>query len=176
MRPFSARVVAVALVCVFYACAIMYHGIAETGLEILYELLMNVGRTPSVSQGFYRQFLLSLIQVRKNIYICFGCCYHGNTLPVRGWWRSRAASCSFYSGSCLLTVWKVGFNTAFEGRRVLNVACTGTAVVLPLVLVSSAVSDSDFGVVFGFGFGYWISDIGFRFQLVCFGQHPEKER
>lgn len=36
--------------------------IAETGLEILYELLMNVGRTPSVAQGFYRQFLLSLIQ------------------------------------------------------------------------------------------------------------------
>ncbi|CAN0236579.1 unnamed protein product, partial [Hapterophycus canaliculatus] len=36
--------------------------IAETGLEILYELLLNVGRTPAVAQGFYRQFLLSLIQ------------------------------------------------------------------------------------------------------------------
>lgn len=37
--------------------------IAETGLEILYELLLNVDRTPAVAQGFYRQFLLSLIQV-----------------------------------------------------------------------------------------------------------------
>lgn len=36
---------------------------AETGLEILHELLMNVGRTPAVAQGFYRQFLLSLVQV-----------------------------------------------------------------------------------------------------------------
>eukprot|EP00752_Nemacystus_decipiens_P006845 g6147.t1 len=36
--------------------------IAETGLEILHELLMNVGRTPAVAQAFYRQFLLSLIQ------------------------------------------------------------------------------------------------------------------
>ncbi|CAB1100876.1 unnamed protein product [Ectocarpus sp. CCAP 1310/34] len=38
------------------------HTEPETGLEILYELLMNVGRTPAVAQGFYRQFLLSLIQ------------------------------------------------------------------------------------------------------------------
>lgn len=37
---------------------------AEMGLEILYKLLLNVGSTPSVAQGFYRQFLLSLIQVR----------------------------------------------------------------------------------------------------------------
>lgn len=36
--------------------------IADTGLEILHELLLNVGRTPNVAQGFYQQFLLSLIQ------------------------------------------------------------------------------------------------------------------
>mmetsp|Transcript_47984 Transcript_47984/g.71095 ORF Transcript_47984/g.71095 Transcript_47984/m.71095 type:complete len:1091 (-) Transcript_47984:476-3748(-) len=36
--------------------------IAETGLEILHELLLNVGRTPNVAQGFYQQFLLALIQ------------------------------------------------------------------------------------------------------------------
>lgn len=42
-------------------------GAAETGLEILYELLMNVGRTPEVAQGFYRQFLLSLIQVSLSL-------------------------------------------------------------------------------------------------------------
>lgn len=36
--------------------------IAETGLEILLELLQNVGRTPAVAQGFYQQYLLSLIQ------------------------------------------------------------------------------------------------------------------
>eukprot|EP00588_Corethron_pennatum_P010446 CAMPEP_0194267448 /NCGR_PEP_ID=MMETSP0169-20130528/1937_1 /TAXON_ID=218684 /ORGANISM="Corethron pennatum, Strain L29A3" /LENGTH=1097 /DNA_ID=CAMNT_0039008281 /DNA_START=91 /DNA_END=3384 /DNA_ORIENTATION=+ len=36
--------------------------IAETGLEILHELLTNVGRTPNVAQGFYQQFLLTLIQ------------------------------------------------------------------------------------------------------------------
>mmetsp|Transcript_10526 Transcript_10526/g.16158 ORF Transcript_10526/g.16158 Transcript_10526/m.16158 type:complete len:1088 (-) Transcript_10526:113-3376(-) len=36
--------------------------ISDTGLEILNELLLNVGRTPHVSQGFYQQFLLSLIQ------------------------------------------------------------------------------------------------------------------
>jgi exportin-1 len=36
--------------------------ISETGLEILYDLLQNVHRTPNVSQGFYQQFLLPLIQ------------------------------------------------------------------------------------------------------------------
>ncbi|CAM9157205.1 unnamed protein product [Discosporangium mesarthrocarpum] len=36
--------------------------IAETGLDIMYELLQNVGNTPEVAQGFYQQFLLSLIQ------------------------------------------------------------------------------------------------------------------
>lgn len=36
--------------------------ISETGLEILHELLLNVGRTPNVAQGFYQQFLLPLIQ------------------------------------------------------------------------------------------------------------------
>lgn len=36
--------------------------ISDTGLEILHELLLNVGRTPNVAQGFYQQFLLALIQ------------------------------------------------------------------------------------------------------------------
>jgi exportin-1 len=36
--------------------------ISETGLEIMHELLVNVGRTPNVAQGFYQQFLLPLIQ------------------------------------------------------------------------------------------------------------------
>jgi len=36
--------------------------IAETGLEILHELLLNVGRTPNVAQAFYQQYLMSLIQ------------------------------------------------------------------------------------------------------------------
>lgn len=36
--------------------------IAETGLEILYELLQNLGRAPQVSQGFYQMFILSLVQ------------------------------------------------------------------------------------------------------------------
>mmetsp|Transcript_11887 Transcript_11887/g.20775 ORF Transcript_11887/g.20775 Transcript_11887/m.20775 type:complete len:629 (+) Transcript_11887:55-1941(+) len=36
--------------------------IAETGLEILMELLQNVGRAPAVAQGFYQSFLLALIQ------------------------------------------------------------------------------------------------------------------
>ena len=36
--------------------------IADTGLEVLHELLQNVGRTPNVAQGFYQQYLLSLIQ------------------------------------------------------------------------------------------------------------------
>ncbi|CAM9406172.1 unnamed protein product, partial [Ectocarpus sp. 4 AP-2014] len=45
--------------------------IAETGLEILYELLMNVGRTPAVAQGFYRQFLLSLIQSNRQYVMDF---------------------------------------------------------------------------------------------------------
>jgi len=36
--------------------------ISDTGLEILYELLVNVGRTPNIAQGFYQQYLLSLIQ------------------------------------------------------------------------------------------------------------------
>eukprot|EP00980_Cylindrotheca_fusiformis_P007359 scaffold1525_cov142-Cylindrotheca_fusiformis.AAC.159 len=36
--------------------------ISDTGLEILHELLQNVGRTPNVAQAFYQQYLLSLIQ------------------------------------------------------------------------------------------------------------------
>lgn len=36
--------------------------ISDTGLEILHDLLVNVGKTPNVAQGFYRQFLLPLIQ------------------------------------------------------------------------------------------------------------------
>mmetsp|Transcript_11902 Transcript_11902/g.18076 ORF Transcript_11902/g.18076 Transcript_11902/m.18076 type:complete len:1092 (+) Transcript_11902:405-3680(+) len=36
--------------------------IANTGLEILHELLLNVGRTPNIAQGFYQQYLLALIQ------------------------------------------------------------------------------------------------------------------
>ncbi|KAI2505592.1 CRM1 C terminal [Fragilaria crotonensis] len=36
--------------------------ISDTGLDILHDLLCNVGKTPNVAQGFYRQFLLSLIQ------------------------------------------------------------------------------------------------------------------
>eukprot|EP00934_Nitzschia_sp_Nitz4_P001594 Nitzschia sp. Nitz4//scaffold6_size259037//145946//149439//NITZ4_001085-RA/size259037-augustus-gene-0.296-mRNA-1//1//CDS//3329556926//1594//frame0 len=36
--------------------------IADVGLEILHDLLQNVGRTPNVAQGFYQQYLLSLIQ------------------------------------------------------------------------------------------------------------------
>jgi len=36
--------------------------ISETGLEILHELLLNIGRTPNIAQGFYRQYLLALIQ------------------------------------------------------------------------------------------------------------------
>jgi len=36
--------------------------ISETGLDILHELLLNVGRTPNVAQNFYQQFLLPLIQ------------------------------------------------------------------------------------------------------------------
>ena len=36
--------------------------ISDTGLDILNELLMNVAKTPNVAQGFYQQFLLSLIQ------------------------------------------------------------------------------------------------------------------
>jgi exportin-1 len=32
------------------------------GLEILHELLQNVGQTPNVAQAFYQQYLLSLIQ------------------------------------------------------------------------------------------------------------------
>ena len=32
------------------------------GLEILHELLSNVGRTPNIAQPFYQQYLLSLIQ------------------------------------------------------------------------------------------------------------------
>lgn len=36
--------------------------IADTGLDILYELLINVGRTPDIAQGFYQQYLLALIQ------------------------------------------------------------------------------------------------------------------
>lgn len=36
--------------------------ISDTGLEILHELLLNVGRTPDIAQGFYQQYLLALIQ------------------------------------------------------------------------------------------------------------------
>lgn len=36
--------------------------ISDTGLEILHELLLNVGRTPHIAQGFYQQYLLALIQ------------------------------------------------------------------------------------------------------------------
>uniref|UniRef100_A0A7S1D775 Exportin-1 C-terminal domain-containing protein n=1 Tax=Cyclophora tenuis TaxID=216820 RepID=A0A7S1D775_CYCTE len=36
--------------------------IADTGLDILNELIQNVSKTPNVAQGFYQQFLLSLIQ------------------------------------------------------------------------------------------------------------------
>ncbi|KAL7573078.1 hypothetical protein ACA910_018764 [Epithemia clementina (nom. ined.)] len=36
--------------------------IADTGLEILHELLLNVERSPNVAQAFYQQYLLSLIQ------------------------------------------------------------------------------------------------------------------
>jgi len=36
--------------------------IADTGLDILHELLQNVGKTPNVAQAFYQQYLLSLIQ------------------------------------------------------------------------------------------------------------------
>jgi len=36
--------------------------ISDTGLDILHELLLNVGRTPNVAQGFYQQYLLALMQ------------------------------------------------------------------------------------------------------------------
>lgn len=36
--------------------------IADTGLEMLHELLQKVGKTPNVAQSFYQQYLLSLIQ------------------------------------------------------------------------------------------------------------------
>ena len=36
--------------------------ISDTGLDILNELLQNVGRTPNVAQPFYQQYLLPLIQ------------------------------------------------------------------------------------------------------------------
>jgi len=36
--------------------------ISDTGLDILNELLKNVGQTPNVAQGFYQQYLLSLMQ------------------------------------------------------------------------------------------------------------------
>jgi len=36
--------------------------ISDTGLNILHELLQNVGKTPNISQGFYQQYLLALIQ------------------------------------------------------------------------------------------------------------------
>ncbi len=32
------------------------------GLNILHELLLNVGKTPNIAQGFYQQYLLALIQ------------------------------------------------------------------------------------------------------------------
>lgn len=36
--------------------------ISDTGLNILHELLQNVGKTPNIAQGFYQQYLLALIQ------------------------------------------------------------------------------------------------------------------
>uniref|UniRef100_A0A7S3KVF6 Importin N-terminal domain-containing protein n=1 Tax=Amphora coffeiformis TaxID=265554 RepID=A0A7S3KVF6_9STRA len=36
--------------------------ISDTGLDILHELLVNVGQSPHVAQSFYQQYLLSLIQ------------------------------------------------------------------------------------------------------------------
>ena len=36
--------------------------VSELGLEILYELLQNVGRSPEIAQPFYQQFLLLLLQ------------------------------------------------------------------------------------------------------------------
>ncbi|KAL3821906.1 hypothetical protein ACHAXA_008440 [Cyclostephanos tholiformis] len=36
--------------------------VSDTGLNILLELLQNVGKTPNVAQGFYQQYLLALIQ------------------------------------------------------------------------------------------------------------------
>ena len=36
--------------------------LSETGLDILHELLANVGKSAEVSQPFYQQFLLQLIQ------------------------------------------------------------------------------------------------------------------
>ncbi|EED93167.1 exportin1 [Thalassiosira pseudonana CCMP1335] len=36
--------------------------ISDTGLDILYDLLQNVGKTPNIAQGFYQQYLLALIQ------------------------------------------------------------------------------------------------------------------
>jgi exportin-1 len=36
--------------------------ISDTGLEILYGLLQNVGNTPAVAQGFYQSYFLSLLQ------------------------------------------------------------------------------------------------------------------
>lgn len=34
----------------------------DQGLNILHEFLLNVGKTPNISQGFYQQYLLALIQ------------------------------------------------------------------------------------------------------------------
>ncbi|KAL7509280.1 hypothetical protein ACHAXN_006343 [Cyclotella atomus] len=36
--------------------------ISDTGLNILHDLLQNVGKTPNIAQGFYQQYLLALIQ------------------------------------------------------------------------------------------------------------------
>jgi exportin-1 len=36
--------------------------ISDSGLDILNELLLNVGRTPNIAQGFYQRYLLALIQ------------------------------------------------------------------------------------------------------------------
>merc|ERR1712232_1536886 len=36
--------------------------ISETGLDLLNELLTNVGRTPDIAQGIYQRYLLALIQ------------------------------------------------------------------------------------------------------------------
>ncbi|KAG7366980.1 CRM1 C terminal-domain containing protein [Nitzschia inconspicua] len=36
--------------------------ISDTGLEILHDLLLNVGNNPNISQAFYQQYLVTLIQ------------------------------------------------------------------------------------------------------------------
>ena len=47
---------------VAYAMKHTERTVAETGLDILYELLENVERHPQVAQDFYQQYLLLLLQ------------------------------------------------------------------------------------------------------------------